>query len=223
MIENTIKSYPIGGAFMCRIIVTCFVFLFLLSPQAMSETAQDWFNKAFALSDGKKFSDPRKAVEYLNNAIKLQPNDAEAYYNRAVAYDNLGEYQTAIRDYNQAIRLRSHYAEAFCNRGILYNATGQFQMAIADFNEAIHHNPNDTEAYLGRGFAYDQLSQYQKASQEYSKVIALNPGYASAYNNRGADYLAQGNIPDGCRDAKKACELGNCKLFRVSKDKGICR
>jgi len=36
----------------------------------MGETAADWFNKAIALSDGKKYTDPIKAVEYLNNAIK---------------------------------------------------------------------------------------------------------------------------------------------------------
>jgi len=90
-------------------------------------------------------------------------------------------------------------------------------MAIADFNEAIHHNPDDAEAYLGRGYAHDQLGQYQKAIREYSKVIALKPDYASAFNNRGADYFAQGSIPDGCRDAQKACELGNCKLLRLSK------
>lgn len=208
---------------MYRMIVTCFLFLFLLSPQAMSETAQSWFNKAHALSDGKKFSDPRRAIEYLNNAIKLQPDDAEAFYNRGVAYDNLGQFQMAISDYNQAIRLRPHYAEAFCNRGILYNATGQFQTAIADFNEAIHHNPDDAEAYLGRGFAYDQLNQSQRAIKEYSKVIVLKPDNAKAYNNRGADYLSLGNIESGCYDAKKACELGNCKLFRLSKDKGLCR
>jgi hypothetical protein len=43
----------------------------------MSETAADWFNKAIALSDGKKFTDPHKAILYLSNAIKIQPNDAE--------------------------------------------------------------------------------------------------------------------------------------------------
>jgi len=37
----------------------------------MSETAGDWFNKADALRNEGKYTDPKKAIEYLNKAIRL--------------------------------------------------------------------------------------------------------------------------------------------------------
>ena len=81
----------------------------------------------------------------MNNAIRLQSNDAEAYYHRGIAYDNLGRHQLAIKDYSQAVRLKPDYAEAFHNRGTLYNTTGQYQLAIADFNESIRINPGEAD------------------------------------------------------------------------------
>jgi tetratricopeptide (TPR) repeat protein len=69
--------------------------------------------------DGGKFTDPIKAIEYLNNAIKLQPDYARAYKIRGDAYGNLGQNQRAIEDYNEAIRLKLDNAEAYSNRGLL--------------------------------------------------------------------------------------------------------
>lgn len=207
---------------MRKIVIPIFLVLTFLCSPAMSETAADWFNKAIALSDGKKFTDPHKAILYLGNAIKIEPNDAEIYYNRGVAYENLGQYQPAIKDYNQAISLKPAYSEAFYNRGTLYSEIGQYQQAIEDFNQAISLQPNDAEAYHGRGFAYDKLGQYQQAIEDYNKAISLQPNYASAYNNRGIYFLSHGNKTLGCFDAQRACTLGNCKLLEMAKDNGFC-
>jgi tetratricopeptide (TPR) repeat protein len=207
---------------MRKIVVPIFLVLTFLCSPAMSETAADWFNKAIALSDGKKFTDPHKAIVYLSNAIKLQPNDAEIYYNRGVAFANLGQYQTAIKDYNQTISLNPAYSEAFYNRGTIYSEIGQYQRAIEDFNQAISLQPNDAEAYHGRGFAYDKLGQYQRAIEDYNQAINLQPNYANAYNNRGISFLSHGNKTLGCFDAQRACALGNCKLLEMAKDKGFC-
>jgi len=40
-----------------------------------------------------------------------------------------------------------------------------------------------------------------------------------AYSNRGDAYLNQGDKESGCRDAQKACELGNCKLLESANGK----
>jgi tetratricopeptide (TPR) repeat protein len=47
----------------------------------------------------------------------LNPNYAEAYYNRGVARRALGDKQGAVAEYNQALRINPNYAEAYYNRG----------------------------------------------------------------------------------------------------------
>jgi len=68
-------------------------------------TAVDWFYQASALWDGEKFTDSKKAIEYLDNAIKLQPDLAEAYTNRGVAYFIQGNNKMGCRDLQKACDL----------------------------------------------------------------------------------------------------------------------
>ncbi len=59
---------------------------------------------------------PSGAIDF-NEAIRLNPNDAEAYYNRAKARYEQKDIEGAIADYNEAIRLNPSYVEAYKNRG----------------------------------------------------------------------------------------------------------
>ena len=137
---------------MYRIIVPIFLLLtFLCSCSEKSETAAEWINKANALWNGKEFSEPQKAIEYLNNAIKLQPNNADIYNLRGNIYGKLGQNQLAIDDFSKSIQLNPNNPDDYNNRGSIYNKIGQYQQAIEDFNEAIRLNPNDALFYNNRG------------------------------------------------------------------------
>jgi len=62
---------------MQKIIILIFLILtFICSCSEKNKTASDWLEKEKALWDGKQYTDPKKAIKYLNNAIKLEPNNA---------------------------------------------------------------------------------------------------------------------------------------------------
>jgi tetratricopeptide (TPR) repeat protein len=163
------------------------------------------------------------AIEDYNKAIHLKPDNADVYYNRGIAYTKLGQYQMAIEDYNKAIHLKPDDADAYNNRGAIYIKFGQYQLAIEDYNKAIHLKPDDADAYNNRGTIYTKFGQYQMAIEDFNNAIRLKPGDADTYFNRGFVYFNQGNIISGCEDAKKACELGNCKILEAVTGKGLCR
>jgi tetratricopeptide (TPR) repeat protein len=119
-----------------------------------SESANNLLKKAFDLCHSGKCTDAQQAVEYLDEAIKLNPDLAEAYNNRGNAYSDLKEYQLAIEDYDEAIRLKSDYAHAYYNRGLAYTETGDHQRAIEDYEETLRLKPEETNAYYNRGNAY---------------------------------------------------------------------
>jgi tetratricopeptide (TPR) repeat protein len=170
-------------------------------------TAVDWFEKAGALWNGEKHTNPEKAIEYLNNAIKLNPDYVEAYCNRGTAYNNLGQYQRAIEDFSKAILLKLDYADAYNNRGFSYSGLGQYQRALDDFSKAILLQPNDANAYYNRGLVYYVLSQKQRAIEDYSKAIRIKPDYAKAYRNRGNAYDALGQRQLAIKDYKETIRL----------------
>jgi tetratricopeptide (TPR) repeat protein len=170
-------------------------------------TAADWFYKANALWDGRKFADPKKAIEYLSNAIKLQPDAANPYVNRGLVYHELGQYRRAIEDYSEAIRLKPDDAGAYNNRGNAYSKLGKYQDAIKDFNEAIRLKPDLAMAYHNRGLAYHKLCQYQRAIEDYNNAIRLKPDYSDAYNNRGSAYNDLGKYQRAIEDYSEAIRL----------------
>ena len=122
---------------MYKIIVPIFLVLtFLCSCSERNETAADWSNKAVTLWVDGKYTDPKKAIEYLNNAIKLQQNNADYYNKRGTAYYNLGQNQLAIKELNEAIRLKPDYVDAYDNRGIIYLLQGNKELGCRDVKKA---------------------------------------------------------------------------------------
>ena len=81
-------------------------------------TAVEWNQKAFAVWRDGKYTDPKEALEYLDQAIRLDPKYAHAYNNRGFAHNNLGQYKRAVENYDQAIRLDPKNAEPYNKIGI---------------------------------------------------------------------------------------------------------
>ncbi|QSV68462.1 MAG: serine protease [Aphanizomenon flos-aquae DEX188] len=135
--------------------------------------------------DKQNKGDNQGAIIAYNEAIRLNPNLAEAYNNRGIVRDELGDKPGAIDDYNLAIQFNPNLAEAYNNRGIVRDELGDKQGAIDDFNQAIKINPNDALAYYNRGLVRKDLGDKQGAIDDFNLAIKFNPNYALAYNNRG--------------------------------------
>src|SRR5262249_13725970 len=98
------------------------------------------------LARGDQYAEARdfgNAIASYSQAIQLQPDYAEAYNNRGLAYalESKGNMAQAIADYTQAIAFRPGYAVAYNNRGVAYMASGHPEQAISDFNSAVALKP----------------------------------------------------------------------------------
>ena len=100
---------------------------------------------------------------------------------------------------------------------------GNYRQAIEDLNRVIEIRPDYAEAYINRGAAYNGLGNYKQAIEDYDRAIKIKLDFVEAYYNRGVAYINQGDNISGCRDAQKACELGNCKLLEAANARGLCR
>ena len=183
----------------------------------------DWNKRAVALWKDTKYTDPKKALGYLNQAISINQENAEAYYNRGIAKMNLGQHEQAINDYNQSIKLDPNYAEAYNNRGIAKMNLGQHEQAINDYNQSIKLDPNYANAYNNRGVAKTNLGQHEQAINDYKQAVRLKPKYAIAFFNQGLANYKLDKIDSMCNNFKKACELGDCEGSKWTNKKGLCK
>ncbi len=166
----------------------------------------------------------KDALYHFNKAIVIKPDYFSVYINRGNTFYNLGQYPLFIDDYTKALSLKKDYAEGYFNRGNGYYILGNYQKSISDYDTAITLKPDFADAYNHRGtIYYNKLNQHQKAIDDYNKAITLKPDFADAYHNRAFVYLNQENRLSGCRDARKACELGLCAAMMNAQARGMCR
>jgi tetratricopeptide (TPR) repeat protein len=124
---------------------------------------------------------PKDAIIALNEAIKLNPQFANAFYYRGLAYGNLHDYQREIGDYNKAIILDSKYVDAYGSRGQAYAALKNYQQAIKDYNMVIKLNPQDEMGYYFRGIAYGEIGNSQQMIKDYKTAASLGFELAQDY------------------------------------------
>jgi tetratricopeptide (TPR) repeat protein len=121
-------------------------------------TAQEWFERGYIFAVEIKNYD--EAIRCFSETIKLQPNDALAYYNRGRALYDQNKLDEAIGDYNEAVRFRSDHANTYIGRGNAHKAKGDFYRAIQDYNEAYGVDPVKwTVVGLGKGTSIQRMGK----------------------------------------------------------------
>jgi tetratricopeptide (TPR) repeat protein len=179
---------------MKSMIVTIFCVLFYMASSiniSCADMASDDFLRQGI--DHAKQGMYKEAISELTKAIESDPNDADAYYNRAIVYENSKELKAAINDYTRSIQLNAKNSGAYSGRGGIYAAQNDLYNAVRDLNMAIALNPMDAYAYYKRGLIYDSKSDLVKALSDFDKAIDTMPGIADVYVSRGFVYYKKGD------------------------------
>jgi tetratricopeptide (TPR) repeat protein len=143
-------------------------------------------------------------VENYNEVIRLKPDDVNAYYNRGLAYANLGQYQRAIENYDEAIRLKPDNTAAYNNRGLAYDVLGRPYHTDEDYNRLPHKKLDFDKLAKSH---LNMFKQYQRAIEDYNEAIRLKPDYANAYLNRGRTYANLNQYQRAIQDYDEAIRL----------------
>ncbi|MEY2984045.1 MAG: hypothetical protein RLZZ568_662, partial [Cyanobacteriota bacterium] len=85
----------------------------ILSPTTIY-TTDDYHQERLieGMEHGMK-GDYQRAIAIFSELIQRNPNDADAYFNRGIAREELHDYQGAIADQTQALTLNPQLADAY--------------------------------------------------------------------------------------------------------------
>jgi len=149
---------------------------------------------SMALPGTTRFEDYNgKAAEERKQAIRINPQNAEAYCNLGVIYGKCGRYNEAIKALRKAIRINPDYGDAYYYLGVSYNAIGHWNKAVKTAERAIYLNAADAEAYYVLGEAYSELERYHEAIDAFKRAIQIKPDYGEAHYSLGRVYLILGD------------------------------
>jgi tetratricopeptide (TPR) repeat protein len=136
-----------------------------------------------------------EALAEFDQAITLDPHNAEALYNRGLLYQGEKQHQLAVDDFTAANGLTPQRAEPLLGRAISYLALDRAKEAAADLDEAAQADPQNPQIWTTRGQAYERLGDKTKAAGSYSRAINIRPkdeaarsGFARVGGKPGQSY-----------------------------------
>jgi Tfp pilus assembly protein PilF len=148
-----------------------------------------------------------RAISDYDQAIRLDPKQAEFYDNRGEAYVAKGDYDRAIADLDHAIRLKPDFPDPYSYRGLAYGRKGDFDRAMADLNKAIALNPRFARGYGNRAAIHQLRADAGRAIADAEESIRLDLKDAFAYNVRGRAYFDKGQYALAIVDYEQAIRL----------------
>jgi tetratricopeptide (TPR) repeat protein len=149
-----------------------------------------------------------EALDSFDHCIALEPDSADAYYDRAAVYLDLGRYDSAIADYDKVIESNPNSAAAYNNRGNAWAAAGRLQEAVRDYEKAMALEPRSALPWFNRANARRQIGRTAEAIQDFTEAIALKAEYPEAYNNRAAAYFELREYGKARADIEMCARLG---------------
>lgn len=125
-----------------------------------------------------------EALQDINHALELEPDNASFLYRRADIQRGRGEPDLALADIDRAIALRPNVPGYLALRADLYVGKGQHARALADWDAVIAMETGNADYYASRGSALLALESYPRAVADYSKALEIAPGNAAYLNLR---------------------------------------
>jgi serine/threonine protein kinase/tetratricopeptide (TPR) repeat protein len=160
-------------------------------------------------ADYERFYFPQ-AREFLEQAVSLDSNFAQAYLYLSATYSNLVEPQKMRRAIQKA-KLLSDRAPAKdrlainAQYAIVIERNRQKQLALLE--ELVRRYPNEKRFHFTLGAIYQGKNLDRDAQKEYEKAIQLDPEFAAAINGLAYAYANQGLYEEAIQGLQRYAAL----------------
>lgn len=127
----------------------------------------------------------REAVDDYDHAIELLPRNRHLIFNKALALQDIEEYERADTAFNELLRYYPNFDNGYLGRARLRLVTADTVGATADIEKALSINKNALNAYIMRAdIAINSAKDYKGALDDMNTAIRLQPKFAGLYINR---------------------------------------
>lgn len=128
---------------------------------------------------------PKRAIEYIQKAIKCNPNQAPFYANLGRAMMDLGtDPESLLAVCDKALSLNPREREARNMKGIALTKLKEFAEAEKLFQDLILEYPNFSDAYQNFGTLLMDADKAEHAVNFYTKAIMLDPSNVNNFLQR---------------------------------------
>ncbi len=130
-------------------------------------------------SQGNQNGSEKQALEqsqqYIQQALKTDPNNIDVLLSVGYAYESAGEYEKAREYYEKAVRLYPSSPAAWFHYGHVLQFLGKNNDSKKAYETAASLEPNNPQILIEKGNAEFMANDFESAKQTYIKA-SIQPG-----------------------------------------------
>lgn len=149
-----------------------FTIVMLISCESEKTKRDRFFLLGNEALEKKEFN---TAIEYYDQALKIDSDHIFSYNNRGVAKMEDGRPYEAIQDYNQALIIDQNYWECLENRARAYEKVGKFQSSLEDLDILIRQFPDTAKFLMEKGVILSSMERFTGSYQSFMDAKELKP------------------------------------------------
>lgn len=139
------------------------------------------------------------AIEKLELATNLLPNEARAWNYLGMAHHRAGQYADARLAYERALKLDRDLAAARFNLGKMYMDQGVPISALEQLSTFVMLDQKSVAGWILMGDANLELLRYDQALENYYAALRLDRNLPAAYNGVGLIHMKRNNPREAYR------------------------
>ena len=151
-----------------------------------------------------KFNQPDEALKQYLLLTKLNPRDAENFYNVARIYETKGKSDAALGFYDKTIKLNKRHVKAHAAMGLLLFRAKQLQEAKKEIDLAISLSPETFSSYYYLGKILKENKDFPGAVKAFEKAQRDSEFRQKALIECGTCYMAGNSIDNAINCFERA-------------------
>lgn len=175
------------------------------------------FRRAATLEGDAQKAEFRRAADSYEKAGQLRPDDADLFFNAALARQNAGEWEKSEANWRIAAKLRPNDVDILGAQGSVLAELKRFDEAVQVLHQAVMLKPDNKNLHRQLGAAYTKAQNNAKATEELMVYLALQNGAAEPDAAAAAKAAKDGSAAaktlatEGAPDALNKWEADNQK------------
>lgn len=159
-----------------------------------------------------KDSESEKKVEYLQEKLKTNPDDAEARMKLGRIFLSEAMINQAIIEFEKVVAIDPQHIQAYLllSLALQQGKNPDLKKAMELLEKASKIKPDNADVHLNFGQIYNKLMEEEKAIDEFSKAIELSNDPStllSAHLGLMAIYKRQGDLKKAQEEYEAACKI----------------
>lgn len=148
-----------------------------------------------------------KALELLDKALQLEPENAVNWGLKGLALLELKQYEKALLSLHKSIELDPELIWTYTTLGeALYNLE-RYSEALEYFNKTLKQKPDDVDTLALKGATLRLLGKHKKATESLKKALILEEGWSWLYGELGENLRFLGKYEEALLTIEKALDL----------------